>query len=199
MASNKLYGPSPAPQTLGGVIPANTQGGVVAPLPLTQSIATTGETVILNPSILSQALVLAIPANSPLEQKEFELQLSGYLTTTQSATATLGMRIGTSTTAASNTAMATSGASAAIATTTVPFVFRARLIFDSVSGKLTGTVSGIIGATIVTAAAITGAPIAPSPAINNVNNPVLNFVPTVTFSAASTANTIHVQEWAINF
>lgn len=197
MASTRLYSPSPAPQTLGGIVPANTQGGIVAPLPATQSIPTTGETVILNPSILSQALILAIPANSPLEQKDFELVLSGYVTTTQSATVTFGIRSGTSITAASNTALATSGASASLATVTVPFSVRLRLVFDSVSGKLCGTISGVIGGQIITAAVLTASPIALT--LNNTNNPVINFVPTVTFSAASTPNVVHVQDFGINF
>lgn len=197
MASTRLYTPSPAPQTLGGVVPANTQGGVVAPLPATQSVTGTAETVLVNPSITSQALILAIPANSPLEQKEFEIILSGYVTTTQSSTVTLGFRLGTSLTAASNTAMATSGASAAVATTTAPFVLKARCVYDSVSGKITGVVAGIIQGTIIAAGAITGAPIAAT--INNTNNPVLNIVATVTFGTGATANVIHVQEFAINF
>lgn len=207
MASTRLYGPSPAPQTSGGVVPANTQGGNVAPLPAKQSVTGTSETVIVNPAITLQALILSIPPNSPLEQKEFAIDMSGYVTTTQSSTFTLGIRIGTSTTAASNTAMATSGASGSIATTTVPFRFKATCVFDSVSGKITGSVSGVLGGTLVTSAVLTSAPITPTPVINNTpaspgttgGAAVISFVPTVTFATGATANVINVQEFAITF
>ena len=197
MASSRLYGPSSAPQTPGGIVAANTEAPNAAPLPAKQSITGTAETVILNPAILTQPLLLNIPPGGPLEQRPFEISASGYITTTQSSTATLGLRIGTSTTAASNTAVASSGASAAIATTTVPFFFVVKAVYDSVSGKLCGYFTAVIQSSLLGPTAFT----AVAASINNAATAgfVLNLVLTATFGTGTTANVINVQEFAVNF
>lgn len=198
--STRLYTAGHAGATQARRVAINVQGSTqqgVASLPALQSFATTAETQFTDPGLANSVpLVLALPPGGPCEQEEFDVVFSGYVTTTQSATVIFKLYSGLSATIGSNTIIATSTTSAAIATTTVPFAFKATLVFDSVSGKLTGRFSGIVGATATAVAAITGAPIALT--INNTNNPVLNLTLTATFSAAATANSVNLRDFGIN-
>lgn len=197
MASSRLYGPSGQPAVPGGVVAANTQATNAAALPAKQVITTTSETVILNPGLNSAtaALILNVPPGGPLEQRQFLLKVSGYITTTQITNVTLKIYNGTSTTVGSDgTALGSTGA-IGVNNLSCPFWLEYKLIFDSVSGRLQGAYTGYVNNTVApsltTIAALTG--------ISNVNNPVLNFLISVTFSAAATSNTINVQEFAIEF
>lgn len=199
MASTKLYGPATSPQTAGGIVPMNTPGGIAAALPAKQSVLGTAETVILNPSVLAQALLCAIPPNSPLEQKRFRISASGYVQTSQSSTVAFGLRLGTSIVAASDTSVCSSGASSAIATTTVPFSFDVDAIYDSVSGKLSGFFTLMIGSQLIGPTAFA----AVAASLNNAGGAqgaaVANFVLTVTFGTGATANVVNLQGWEIQF
>ena len=195
MASTRLYGPT---RSSSAVVAASTYGGTVAPLPAKQVIAVTTETVIADPGILTNALILSIPPGGPCEQRPFEVAASGYLTTAQTSTALLKLYLGSSLTAASNTALGATLANTVTGAITVPWFLSARLIYDSVSGKLDGIFQAIMNGVLVVPVKITSSPIAPTVAINNANNPVLNFVLSVTFGTATAANTINVQEFAVN-
>lgn len=185
----------------------NVQGSAGSPgasLPALQSFATTAETQFTDPALANAfPLALAIPPGGPCEQEEFEIVFSGTITTTQSATCTFKLYLGTSATIGSNTLLTSFGASGAIATTTVNFALRVRAVYDSTSGKITGRMEGVIGATAVALAICSGAVPLSMPgavAINNnaANTPVATFTLTATFSAAATANSVNLKDWGIN-
>jgi hypothetical protein len=74
----------------------------------------------------------------------------------------------------------------------------AQVVFDSVSGKLQGTISfvanNVIVATVALSNVVTG--------VNNSNalgTAILNFVLSVTFGTANAGNQFNVKEFAINF
>lgn len=182
----------------------NTQGSTqqgAASLPAKQSFATTAETQFTDPGLANASpLALALPPGGPCEQEGFEVVFSGFVTTTQSATVTFKLYVGASSTIGSNTLLTSFGASGAIATTTVPFELRLRLVYDSVSGKLTGTMDGMIGATVVARASCSGA--VPLGSLNNAGTstggPVVLFTLTATFSAAATPNVVNLKDFGIN-
>lgn len=192
MASNRLFGPSGAPSSAGSLA-ANTSGAAAAVLPALQNVTVNTETVILNPANIAAPLLLQIPPNTQLEQRPFEVIASGYLITAASYTVTINVRNGTSTTAASNAAMTGSGGVASV-NGKFPWYLRLRLIYDSVSGKLIGTVSGNVAGNIISEANITT-----QTGISNTGNPVISLVLTVTFGTANAGNSINVQEFAVNF
>lgn len=198
MSSNRLYGPGPAPGTA-GLLAANTQGGILPVLPAVQTVqSSTAETVILNPSLqsLTQALVLSIPVNSIIEGKAFEVVASGLLNNGTSSTVTLKVASGTSTTVGSNTTIATSGAVTAFAGKSNWFA-KLRLIYDTASGKLTGTsqfsINNVLVAEAALAAVVTGITNATVGGV-----PAINFVLTVTFASGGT-QIITVNAFDVNF
>lgn len=175
----------------------NTQGSNNASLPALQSFSTTSETQFTDPAVANSIpLACVIPPGGPCEQESFELVFSGYVTTTQSATVIFKVYFGDSATINSNTIIATMTTSAALATITVPFEFRVKMVYDSVSGKLTGRYDGVVGPTVTASTIITSAPISKS--ISNTANPVMAFTLTATFSAATTANSINLKDFGIN-
>jgi hypothetical protein len=195
MASRRLFGPTRASNV---TIAQNVSGALAQTLPAVQLISGSTETQIVDPGVIANLLILSIPPGSPLEQRPFEVLVSGYVTTATTATATVSIYEGTSTTIASNKKLATTGASASLATASCPFELRIRCIYDSVSGKLDGyIISGIIGGTLVTPAAFTAGSSPYALTIINTNNPVLSFTLTATFSSANAGNTIHIQEFCV--
>lgn len=191
--SNRLYGPSGAPGVAGAVA-LNTPGAAAAVLPATQLVTTTGETVILNPALNSttQALVCWIPNGGPLDGLPAKLIWSGILETAQSSTATLKIYSGTSTTVGSDTLLGSSGAISAFSGK-CPFYAVVEFIYDSISGKMGGKISFVVNNTVVATVALSNV----ITNINNVNNPVLSFVSSVTFGTATAPNTIVTREFAV--
>ena len=195
--SNRLYtATAGAAATQDRRLAINTPGANNSALPALQSVTVTTETQIVDPSNTALPLTVLIPPGGPCEQESFELVFSGYVTTTQSATVIFKVYEGYSATIGSNTIIATMTTSAAIATATAPFEFRVKMVYDSVSGKLTGRYDGIVQGTATASTVITSAPISAS--IKNTNNPVLGFTLTVTFSAATTANVVNIKDFGIN-
>jgi hypothetical protein len=105
--------------------------------------------------VSANPVVIPVPGSGRLEQKRFKIRASG-IATTAGATTTFGVTLyaGQSLTAASNTALG-SLTGVVINTTTAAWFLEGILIFDSVSGHLNGTLSGLINNTIAAAAAIT--------------------------------------------
>jgi hypothetical protein len=196
--SNRLYmAGQGAGEAQNRRVAINTQGSNNASLPALQSFTTTSETQFTDPAVANSIpLACVIPPGGPCEQESFELVFSGYVTTTQSATVIFKVYFGDSATINSNTIIATMTTSAAIATATAPFEFRLKLVYDSVSGKLTGRYDGIVQGTATASTVVTSAPISKS--ISNTANPVMAFTLTATFSAATTANSINLKDFGIN-
>jgi hypothetical protein len=197
MASTRLYGPSGAPG--GTPIAINTVAAAAqtsgAPLPAQLVGNTTSEQVVLNPAIPGQALVLQIPSDSALEQKPFEISASGYIKTAASMTVTAKLYVGSSATVGSETDVLASSSTVTQNSATAPFWIHAKLIYDSVSGKLTGVADFLINNTVVASAAVSNV----VTGISNQNNPVLSFVISFTFSVAEATNLVNVADFGINF
>lgn len=194
MASNRLYAANVL-QSPTQLVAPNTYGGNVAALPASQTVTTTTETVITastQPS--TQPLVLSIPPGGPLEQRPFDVLASGEIATGASSTVNLKLYSGTSTTVGSDTLLGASGAVAAFNGKTNWYA-KATLLYDSISGKLTGTIKFLINNTLVAEAAISNV----ITGISNAANPVANFVLSVTFGTANAANSITVQDFSVNF
>jgi hypothetical protein len=197
MQSNRLFGPQNVPGAPGSV-PLNTSGAMApGPLPSLMTIAGSTETVIVNPQLPTTALILPVPPNSPLEQERFEIYASGYVVCAASSTVTIKLYSGTSTTVGSDTLLGSSGALGAVLAK-YNWAMSAQVVFDSVSGKLQGTISfvanNVIVATVALSNVVTG--------VNNSNalgTAILNFVLSVTFGTANAGNQFNVKEFAINF
>jgi hypothetical protein len=166
-----------SPSTQAGL---NFQAALASPLTATQQLTSAAATVILNPQNPTLALIVPLRPNQGLEQSPFDLWASGYVQTTNTTNITGKLASGTSTTDASNTSMGASGANA-VNTAIAPWRVHAELLYDSVSGKLTGTIEWLINNILTAKAAIptiiTG--------IKDTGNPVANFVLSFTSSAAT--------------
>lgn len=198
MSTDRNYGPSATPAAP-NTLALNQQAQPKPVLAAHQVITTAVETVIQNPAISTpaapQPLLVTIPCDSALEQKHFDLVISGYVTIGAASVATLNFYSGSDITLANDHTFNAPGASlAALAVGSYPFMGKASLIFSSVSGTLIGSVRWNIGGSYVADQAIsiiTG--------FNIANNPVGSFLATATFSVANAGNAINVQEFAINF
>lgn len=195
MASTRTYGPTGAP---GSALSINTPGATGAPLPAQLAADVTTEQVVLNPSFPASskvALVVEIPANSELEQRPFEISASGYIKAGAAGNVTAKLYSGNSATPGDNTSLGSSSTVAYAAAGTSPFWIKARGIYDSVSGKLSGTTQFFINGSLVAEAASTNT----VTGVNGQNNPVAQFCISFTFSVANAANLVNVQDLAINF
>jgi hypothetical protein len=167
-------------------------------LPAQLSANVNTEQVLLNPSFaaaLAVALSVNIPSTSQLEQRPFEITASGYIAAGAAGNVTAKLYSGNSSTVANDTVLGSSGAIAYGAVGKAPFWVKARGVYDSVSGKMSGTIQFFINGTLVAEAAwtntITG--------VNGQNNPVASFCLSFQFSVANAANLVNVQDFAINF
>jgi len=162
----------------------NVQAALAAILPATLILAATTETVMPNPENTAIALICPLPPNQPsLEQTLFNIVASGYITTTNSTNITIKLYQGTSTTVGSDNLLGSSGAIAQN-TASAPFAVKAEMIYDSVSGKLTGSIRFLVNNTFVAEIAVSTV----VTGISNSKNPVANFVVSFTSSAASGSN-----------
>ena len=121
----------------------------------------------------------------------FKLRLLGKATTTQSCNITAAIQLANSTTvASSNLTVATTGA-LALNTASGNFLLEATVIWDSVSGKMSGFQTGVgVNQTLVAVAALTN-----TTNINGVATALpLQFVPVLTASATA-GTTISIDEF----
>jgi hypothetical protein len=184
---SKLYGPVPA-----------------AALPAALAVAVNTELAVLNP-VPTQAgtqipLLVTIPSGSILDGRPFELLAGGVIVTGAVSTVTAKLyavpsavvAAGTSGTLGNDTLVASSGA-VNQNTATAPFILRASAIFDSTSGKLTGSAKFLINNTLVAEAAfstvLTG--------LSGANDPILGFLLTFTLSGAN--GSITVNQFDVDF
>jgi hypothetical protein len=201
MASNRNYAVVPQTPTAPGYapIPINQQAVNAAVLPAQQYITLAAETVILNPAVSKPTalvpLVLAVPSKALLQGQPFELLVSGDIFVGGATpTALLKLYSGTSMTLGSNLLLAATAA-AALTTTNNPFFFRAQLIGSTGTGKIVGSFKSVFGATLGAEAALA----APIPNVNFNNDPVANFLLTITPGNANANSSITLYEFAVNF
>jgi len=186
------FGPTTSGVTGQNPIALNTSGAPAAVLPVLFVVPGSAEVVVPSNVVATIPLLCAIEPNANLEQIPFELNWSGYIKTAASMTVTLKLYQGTSLTPGSNSLMLTSGAITQNSAT-APFFAYGKFVYDSVSGKLMGTVEYLINNTIVAKAAVSTV----ITTVNNVNNPVVVFCVSVTFSVANAANAINTQNLSV--
>jgi hypothetical protein len=171
----------------------NTQAALAAILPAQLSVVSSTETVVPNPENTAIALICPLPPNQPsLEQTLFNVVASGYIQTANSTNVTVKLYSGTSLTVGSDTLLGTSGAIAQN-TAKAPWALLANLIYDSVSGKLQGSIKFWVNNTLVAEVAISNV----ITGLSNANNPVASFLLSFTSSAAAggSASLINVQKF----
>lgn len=163
----------------------NAQANQNPTQPVSQAVISSSEVKILSPQNTAVALSIEIPPNTGNEQTVFDVVASGYVKTTASGTLAIGLygdglAAVTSANLLHKTASATTQNS-----TTAPWEFHARLIYDSVSGKLTGKAGGMINNVIDPDLALTNV----LTGINNATNPVVTFSLSLTSSGADGTHT----------
>jgi hypothetical protein len=181
--TDRPYGVPSQGNTVSGQTAIGVQASTVGPqLPATQLVTSATE-IVVTQGTQSSGLPLqtVLPGDKNLEQKGFDAYWSGYIKTTATGTVLLKVYSGTSATVGNDTQLATSGAITQN-TATAPFEVHLHLIYDSVSGKLTGYFDFTINNTIVARTALSNV----VPAILNGNNPVATFLLSITSSGATT-------------
>lgn len=191
--SDRPFGPTSGAASVANQTGNNVQAALAGPLPALQAVTAVAETLILNPTNLAVALSIAIPPDKNLEQKVLDLFASGYIKTTAAGNITLKLYAGT--VIAGGSLLGTSGAIAQ-ATATSPFYVKGRLIYDSVSGTLVGSVQFYVNKTLVAEATLSNFPAGIS---NLTAAAVAQFCLSITSSgaAAGTPTTINVQTFSV--
>ena len=183
-----------SPAASSATMPAlNQQLATPTPLPVTQAITATTETIILSPSNPAQALNAAMGPFTALEQTLFDVIASGYFKTLSSTNLSVGLYVGASATVVAGSLLHKTAAAVAQNTASAPWFIHALLIYDSVSGKLQGKCGGMINNTVDPEIAISNVPTG----ISNLANPVATFSLSVTSSGAAggTPTTVNVAKF----
>lgn len=197
---DRPYGPTSGGASVANATPINVPAALAGPLPALQSIVSNAETLILNPENLAVALSCQVKPDTAIEQTLFDTVMSGYIKTTAAGNITLNLYEGA--VIAAGNLLKSSGAIAQ-ASTTASFAIHAQLMFDSVSGVLSGTVDFYINKNFVAKATLAnfvggflnqGNPSANPPTVANL--PL--FCATITSSGATagTPTTINVQKFS---
>lgn len=176
------------------------------PLPVTQVITGTGETLILAVLNVAEALLAVMPPDTANEQTLFDVVASGIISTEADGNLTLKLYEGGA--IASGNLLKSSGTVAQNGgTSSVPvvraFYIIAQLIYNSVSGELDGAVEFYINRTIVAKATlanfVTGFLNAGNPNANPAtvaNLPEFCFTLTSSGAGGGTPTTINVQKFS---
>lgn len=190
--ADRPFGPvSPAANST--TAPAlNTQAAPGSALPLSQAVVSAAEVKLLAGAI---ALSVALPPDTGNEQTVLDLFISGTIKTTAAGTLAIGLYADAATAITAGNLLHKTAAAVTQNTTTAPFFFHARLIYDSVSGKLQGMGGGMINNVIDPEIAFTNVPLL----VSNGANPVASFSVTLTSSGAlvATPTTITIQKFSV--
>jgi hypothetical protein len=176
--------PSPAQGAL--AIPSYTPSGTSATV-LTNQLGNAAVLTVAQGSLLSGATTAPSYAVN-FDGFPFKLRIAGKVTTGATCNVTVAIQQGNTTTVTSANNVATTGA-LAVNSASANFVLECLVVWDNVSQKVFGTISGssYVNATAVAAAVLT----------NNVSitsQSSLQFVPVVTFSA-TTGATMTISEF----
>lgn len=188
-------GPATSATGVAGNVALNTQAGNAGPLPVTQALTAVAETLILSAINPAVALTVQIPPVSGYEQTVFDLVASGYLKTTNVTNLTLKVYSGST---LAGTLLGTSGAIAQN-TASAPYFVRAKLIYDSVSGKLDGAIQFFVNHTLVAEVVVSNTITGISDNGTGNGGAVATFCLSLTSSAAAAGNptTINVQKFSV--
>jgi hypothetical protein len=193
---DRPYGPTTG-AAQSALMPAlNAQANQLPVLPVTQSVITTAETVILNPLNAGSALTAIMDPNTSNEQTLIDIVASGYIKTTASGNIILGLYYGSSATVVSGNLLHKTASATTQNSTTAPFFLHGQVVYDSLSGKLQGKcgmeINNVIDPEIALTNVITGINNAAATAAG-----VLGFSLTITSSGAGsgTPTTINVQKF----
>lgn len=173
----------------------NVQAAIAGALPALLTLIATAEAVIPSPNNAALPLQATLNPDTANEQTLLVLAASGYIQTANATNVTIKLYSGTSLTVGSNTLLGTSGA-IAVNTAKCPWALLAHLVYDSVSGKLQGSIKFWLNNTFVAEVAI-------SNVITGISNltvaGVANFCLTATSSAAAggSATLVNVQKFSV--
>lgn len=184
-----LYTPSPA-----GSLPATLINAGVTELPVLNPAIINPLTAPTNPGLATTPLFLIIPSGNGIELERFSAAFAGVLTTTATSTTTLKVYFvpsailiaGTAATLANDVLLGTSGAVNQNTARTPLSILLTNCVFDSVSGKLIGSIqfviNGVLGAAAAFSTIVTS--------VNNANDPIFALLLTLTPSAGIQTLTI---------
>lgn len=172
----------------------NVQASLAASQPATLILSAAAEVVVPNPQNATVPFICPLSGNQGNEQTMIDLVASGIITTGQATNVTMKLYSGVSLTIGSDTLLGSSGA-IAVNTTTASFRVHAELLYDSVSGKLTGTFEWLLNNTLVAKAALA----AVVTGLKDTNALVASFVLSGTSSAATAPlpTTISVRKFCV--
>jgi hypothetical protein len=192
--SDRPYGPTTGAANSAAQSALNVQAGGAAVLPVSQTFVAATEAKILNPFNSAVALAVPLPPDTGLEQTVFDVFISGYIKTGASGTIVLGLYADALAAVTAGNLLHKTASAVTQNSATAPFFIHATLIYDSMSGKLTGKagemINNVIDPEIAVSNVLTG--------ISNLANPVLNFSLSVTSSGAAAgaaATVINIQKF----
>jgi hypothetical protein len=179
------------------------QGSV---LPVSTLVQSATEQLILNGVTGPGALLIGVPPDTGLEQAVFDLFASGIITTTNTTSVDIRLYEGTAINAGK--LLGSTGVVPQPGTVPSPvteaWYLHARLIYDSISGVLAGTVDGYVNKTMVAAAVLAnfvggfrnaGNPSANPPTYPNL--PVFCLSASSSAAAFGTPTTVVVQKFSV--
>jgi hypothetical protein len=154
-----------------------------------QTVNATAETLLTNTvNGVTSTAILNMPANANVDSHSFRVRLIGKATGGTGATLTLKFYLGTALTGTNVAAFTVTGA--AVPATGGNFSVYADLVWDSVSGTVTGFKGGQTNGTLTALAALN------ANGSNVASAAGLQFVASATFGAALATNSVTVEEFA---
>jgi hypothetical protein len=191
--SDRPWGPNSNAASVANQIPLNqqaTQTQTAAGLLSVQlELVAATETQVPSAPNPAVPLWIIVGPDTQLEQAVFDLFASGYIKTEDATNVTLKLYEGNSATIGSNTLLGSSGAIAQN-TAIAPWWLHAKLIYDSVSTLLTGTIEFYVNKTLVAKVTLSNFP---SGFLNqgnpSANPPTVSNLPTFSLTATSSGAT----------
>lgn len=139
-----------------------------------------------NPNAASPTYV-----NDSVDGRQFRIRVVGLVTVAASSTFQVSLYQGSSSTSTSDTLVSISSSYTITTASTINFVFENNFIWDSVSQKLNGWFQSDVNNTFTGSAAIT--------AVTSLSVTSLQFIPSFAFGTSSSANTVTVKEFLVEY
>jgi hypothetical protein len=191
---DRPYGPTTGAASSAAQTALNAQAAGNSVLPVSQTFVAATEAKILNPFNSAVALNIPLPPDTAMEQTVWDVSVSGYIKTGASGTIALGLYADALAAVTAGNLLHKTASAVTQNSATAPFFIHGKFVYDSVSGKLTGQVGGMINNVIDPEIAVSNV----LTGISNLANPVLNLSLSVTSSGAgagAAATTINIQKF----